>query len=80
MDWECCCLAEANAVPGDLHRLPKLRDSLSFLYIEHAVIEQDDLAIRVIRADGHVPVPIAAMTVLMLGPGVSITHAAIKAI
>lgn len=67
-------------MPKDLHRLPKLRDSLSFLYIEHAVIEQDDMAIRVIRADGHVPVPIAAMTVLMFGPGVSITHAAIKAI
>ena len=55
-------------MPKDLHRLPKLRDSLSFLYIEHAVIEQDDMAIRVIRADGHIPVPIAAMTVLMLGP------------
>ena len=50
-------------MPEDLHRLPKLRDSLSFLYIEHAVIEQDDMAIRVIRADGHIPVPIAAMTV-----------------
>lgn len=67
-------------MPKDLHQLPKLRDSLSFLYIEHAIVEQDDLSIRVIRADGQVPVPIAAMTVLMLGPGVSITHAAIKAI
>ena len=63
MGLECCCLAEDNVMPEDLHRLPKLRDSLSFLYIEHAVIEQDDMAIRVIRADGHIPVPIAAMTV-----------------
>ena len=67
-------------MPQDLQRLPKLRDSLSFLYIEHAIIEQDNLSIRAIRADGTVPIPIAAMTVLMLGPGVSITHAAIKAI
>ncbi len=67
-------------MPGDLHRLPKLRDSLSFLYIEHAVIEQADLSIVVIRKDGRIPVPIAATTVLMLGPGVRITHAAIKAI
>lgn len=67
-------------MPKDLRQLPKLRDSLSFLYIEHAIIEQDDLSIRVIRADGQIPVPIAAMTVLMLGPGVSVTHAAIKAI
>lgn len=67
-------------MPRDLQRLPKLRDSLSFLYIERAIIEQDNLSIRAIRADGTVPIPIAAMTVLMLGPGISITHAAIKAI
>lgn len=67
-------------MPRDLQQLPKLRDSLSFLYIERAIIEQDNLSIRAIRADGTVPIPIAAMTVLMLGPGVSITHAAIKAI
>ena len=54
-------------MPKALHQLPRLRDSLSFLYVEHAIIEQDDLSIRVIRADGQVPVPIAAMTVLMLG-------------
>ena len=53
---------------------------MSFLYIERAIIEQDNLSIRAIRADGTVPIPIAAMTVLMLGPGISITHAAIKAI
>jgi len=67
-------------MPKDLHQLPKLRDSLSFLYVERAIVEQDDLSIKVIRADGQIPVPIAATTVLMLGPGVSITHAAIKAI
>ena len=67
-------------MPKDLQRLPKLRDSLSFLYIEHAIIEQDELSIKIIRADGQVSVPVAATTVLMLGPGVSITHAAIKTI
>lgn len=67
-------------MPKDLRRLPKLRDSLSFLYIEHAIIEQEDLSITVIRADGRIPVPVASTTVLLLGPGVSITHAAVKAI
>lgn len=67
-------------MPRDLQQLPKLRDSMSFLYIERAIIEQDNLSICAIRSDGTVPIPIAAMTVLMLGPGVSITHAAIKAI
>ena len=49
-------------MPKDFQRLPKLRDSLSFLYIERAIIEQDNLSIRAIRADGTVPIPIAAMT------------------
>lgn len=26
----------------DLHELPKIRDSISYIYIEHAVIEQED--------------------------------------
>ncbi len=69
-----------RSLPKDLNRLPKLRDSLSFLYIEHAVIEQDGLSIVVLRKGERVPVPIAAMTVLMLGPGVRITHAAVKTI
>jgi len=67
-------------MPKDLHELPKLRDSLSYLYIEHAIIEQEDSAIVVIRKDERIPVPIASMTVLLLGPGTSVTHAAIKAI
>ena len=28
---------------NDLQSLPKLRDSISYVYIEHAVIEQEDL-------------------------------------
>ncbi len=67
-------------MPKDLHSLPKLRDSITFLYIEHAIIEQDDFSIVMIKQDGRIPVPIAAMTTLMLGPGVRITHAAVKAV
>jgi CRISP-associated protein Cas1 len=66
-------------MPKDLHQLPKLRDSLSYLYVEHAIIEQEDSAIVIIRKGERVPVPIASMTVLLLGPGTSITHAAVKA-
>ena len=64
----------------NLQELPKLADSISYLYLEHAVIEQNDTAIVAIQKDGRVPIPIAAMTCLMLGPGISITHAAIRAI
>lgn len=64
----------------NLQELPKLRDSITYLYLEHAVIEQNDASIIAIQKDGHIPIPIAAMTCLLLGPGTSITHAAIRAI
>ena len=66
-------------MPKDLHELPKIRDSISFLYFEHAVIEQDNGSIVVIQKDGRIPVPISMMTCLLLGPGTKVTHAAIKA-
>lgn len=67
-------------MPGDLHRLPKVRDSLTFLYLEKCIVEQDSIAIVAIQGEVRTPIPVAALTVLMLGPGVSITHAAIKTI
>jgi CRISPR-associated protein Cas1 len=65
-------------VPKDLHILPKVRDSWSYLYVEHAVVEQDEKAIAVIDKEGRVQVPCAALSLLMLGPGTKITHNAVK--
>lgn len=64
----------------NLQELPRLKDSISYLYLEHAVIEQNDTAIIAIQKRGRTPIPIASMTCLLLGPGTSITHAAIRAI
>ena len=64
-------------MPKDLHSLPKLRDSLTYIYIEKAVIEQDAMSIVSIQGTHRTPIPIAAMTVLLLGPGTSITQAAV---
>ena len=36
--------------------LPKLGDSISYLYIEHAVIEQNDTAIIAIQKEGKTPI------------------------
>lgn len=63
---------------NDLHILPKFRDSWSYLYVEHCKIEKDNQAIAIINDDGKLPVPCANLALLMLGPGVSITHAAIN--
>lgn len=64
----------------NLQELPKLKDSISYLYVEHAIIEQNDSAVIAIQKNGRTPIPIAAMTCLLLGPGTSVTHAAIRTI
>lgn len=63
----------------DYQSLPKLRDSISYVYIEHAIIEQEDSSIVAIKQDGRIAIPISSVTCLMLGPGTSVTHAAVKA-
>ncbi len=64
----------------DLHQLPKFRDALSFLYVEHVRVEQEQKSIALYDAEGKTPVPAAGLSVLMLGPGTNITHAAIRAL
>jgi len=54
--------------------LPRLRDSVSYLYVEHAVIEKDDNAIVSISAEGRMPIPVSGVTCLLLGPGTNVTH------
>jgi CRISPR-associated protein Cas1 len=67
-------------MPEDLHLLPKFRDRLSYLYVEHARIDKHEQSIAIHNAEGTTPVPVATLSVLILGPGTSITHAAIAAL
>lgn len=62
----------------DLATLPKVRDSYSYLYVEHCRIEQDAKAIAIYDAEGKTPVPCANLTTLLIGSGSTITHSAIK--
>jgi len=64
----------------DLHQLPKFRDALSFVYVEHGRIDQHEQSIAVYDEVGMTPIPIASTAVLLLGPGTRVTHAAITAI
>lgn len=64
-----------------LHDLPRFGDKLTYLYLEHAIVEQQDSAIAARKADGGiVSVPAASLAVLMLGPGTTLTHAAVKSL
>ncbi|QLH75187.1 MAG: type I-E CRISPR-associated endonuclease Cas1 [Methanomassiliicoccales archaeon] len=64
----------------DLHELPKFRDGLSYLYLEHCRIDQSENAIACRDLEGLVKIPCASLSLIMLGPGTSITHEAIKTI
>jgi CRISPR-associated protein Cas1 len=65
-------------MPKDLHELPRLEDGWSYLYVEHCKIDKDEKAIAVTDVDGKINVPCACLALLMMGPGTSVTHEAIK--
>lgn len=62
----------------NLRELPQFCDGLSYLYVEHATVGQEHGAIVIYQAEECVAVPAAALGVLILGPGTSISHAAVK--
>ncbi|MCC6240769.1 MAG: type I-E CRISPR-associated endonuclease Cas1 [Phycisphaerales bacterium] len=66
------------ARPINLQELPRFDDKLTYLYIEHAAVDREDKALCFHHPDGTVSVPAAALAVLLLGPGTSITHEAVK--
>lgn len=62
----------------DLHLLPRVSDSWSYIYIERSHIDQEHKAIAIVNEAGRTPVPCAMFTTIMLGPGTTITHQAVK--
>lgn len=62
----------------DLRILPKLRDSLSYVYVERAVIQRYRNAVELVDEKGKMAVPVASVSLMLLGPGTSITHEAVK--
>ncbi len=64
----------------ELQELPQIGDRMSFLYFERCKINREDSAITVTDEEGIVHVPAAAITVLLFGPGCSVTHRAMELI
>lgn len=73
-----------SELPGiirpELQALPQIRDRMTFLYLEHCQLNREDSAITVRDDRGCVPVPAAAISVLLLGPGTNVTHRAMELI
>ena len=59
--------------------LPRVTDRYPFLYLERGRLEIDDSSIKWIDAEGsRIRIPVATISCLLLGPGTSITHEAVK--
>ncbi|MEM7180302.1 MAG: type I-E CRISPR-associated endonuclease Cas1e [Spirochaetota bacterium] len=64
----------------DLQELPKFQNTWSYLYFEKGQIDQHQKSIGFHYLDKVIPIPIETLSLLMLGPGTTITHEAIKRI
>lgn len=62
---------------NDLTELTRFSDRLSFLFLEKGHIEQHQTSVAYVTEKETVPIPAASLALLMLGPGTTITHAAI---
>lgn len=59
--------------------LPQIKDRYPYIYLEHGRLEVDDSSIKWIDAQGGVVrIPAALLQCLLLGPGTSVTHEAVK--
>ena len=70
----------SGAPKAELQELPQIKERMTFLYLEHCVINRQDSAIIVADDRGTVQVPAASLSVLLLGPGTNITHRAMELI
>jgi CRISPR-associated protein Cas1 len=63
-----------------LETLAMARDRWTPIYLEHGRLEVDDSSVKWIGADGLLcRLPVATISAILLGPGTTVTHAAIKA-
>jgi CRISPR-associated protein Cas1 len=59
--------------------LPQVKEKYPFLYLERGRLEIDDSSVKWIDCEANVVrLPIATINCLLLGPGTSVTHEAIK--
>jgi CRISP-associated protein Cas1 len=66
-------------MPINLHELPQFSDRMGWIYAEYGHIEKDDNGLLFQDKNGNTPLPVAAISMLMLGPGTTITHRAVIA-
>ncbi|MCP4648588.1 MAG: type I-E CRISPR-associated endonuclease Cas1 [PVC group bacterium] len=61
------------------NNLPQVKDKYPFLFLERGRLEIDDSSVKWIDCDGNVVrIPCTTINTILLGPGTSITHEAVK--
>ncbi|MCB1704629.1 MAG: type I-E CRISPR-associated endonuclease Cas1 [Halioglobus sp.] len=61
--------------------LPQVKDKYPFLYLERGRLEIDGSSVKWIDSEANVvPLPVATLNALLLGPGSTITHDAVKTV
>lgn len=63
--------------PSTPHQLSRVTDRVTFLYLEHCTLGRDGGALTATDESGVVYVPVASLSVLLLGPGTRVTHQAV---
>ena len=59
--------------------LPQAKDRFPFLYLERGRLEVDDSSVKWVDCSGEIiPIPVATISALLLGPGTSVTHDAVR--
>lgn len=59
--------------------LPQIKDKYPFIYLERGRLEIDDSSLKWLDAEGQVVrLPVATLNAILLGPGTSLTHEAVK--
>ena len=66
--------------PSTPHQLSRADDRVSFLYLEHCTLGRDGGALTATDDQGVIHVPVAALSVLLLGPGTRLTHQAVSVV
>lgn len=58
---------------------PQVKDRYPYVYLEHGRLEVDDSSVKWIDSECHiVRIPIGLVAAILLGPGTTITHEAVK--
>jgi len=64
-------------MPEDLRALPRLSDSIPYLYLERGKLTQTKNGVAYENKHGRYAIPVAQLCALLIGPGLSVTHRAV---